>query len=146
MWVLLEEQQVPLNSYTYPGFVVSFFFFWNFGNSNREKNGIQGYSTENSKTWSQGLGERFGSDRAYPGAGDFDDHHGQQCLSFVLSCAPGSASFPVPRGAVLVPVNYRHYSREFWKPQLGAGDRFLRRAGMMSLTKLTGELNSLPCS
>lgn len=45
-----------------------------------------------------------------------------------------------------MPVNYRHDSRGFWQSQLGAGDRFLRHAGMMSLTKLTRELNSLLCS
>lgn len=49
-----------------------------FGTLTGRKMAIQGYSAENSKTWSQGLGERFGSDRAYPAAGDFDGHRGQQ--------------------------------------------------------------------
>lgn len=46
------------------------------GTLTRRKMAIQGYSAENSKTWSQGLGKRFGSDMAYPAAGDFDGRHG----------------------------------------------------------------------
>lgn len=64
------------------------------GTLTRRKMAIQGYSAENSKTWSQGLGERFGSDRAYPAAGDFDGRRGPTVALLCPLLRTGLCFFP----------------------------------------------------